>query len=153
MVPIECSDSLHYPFYLSPVFRGHQTRRRDYGYRISLDVFPLPFERTAESMKSYRTHKTGKITLTSKQYPEFVQFENLNEPMSVKSVYFEDSFGKGVHLKEVTIEMTDDPVTTGIEKWLPWIHTRNIPSRGSPGHAEYYKNFILEKRNFFVGEK
>lgn len=31
------------------------------------------------------------------------------------------NFGPGLRLKGATIEMTADPVTTGIEKWLPWI--------------------------------
>lgn len=34
---------------------------------------------------------------------------------------FEELFGQGVRLKEITVEMTDDPVTREIERYLPWL--------------------------------
>jgi hypothetical protein len=36
---------------------------------------------------------------------------------------FGGAFGAGVNLKTVTIEITSDPVTWGIEKYLPWVST------------------------------
>jgi hypothetical protein len=68
--------------------------------------------------------------------PRIVTFADLNDPMSVQLVYasksyaaggqdrndhFEELFGKGVKLKSVMIEITDEPVTWGVRKHLPWL--------------------------------
>ncbi len=34
---------------------------------------------------------------------------------------FAASFGEGVSLKRITVQITDDPVTTGIEERLGWL--------------------------------
>ncbi len=78
---------------------------------------------------------TGKVTLTPDNYPIFVRFRDEKEPKTVESVtkiikegafekgYLFDSekFGAGVQLKEITIEVTNDPITTGITQLLPWL--------------------------------
>jgi hypothetical protein len=56
-------------------------------------------------------------------YPMMVTFADINHPTSVMRVDPDDlaaSFGEGVKLKRITVELTDDRVTTGIEKRLPW---------------------------------
>lgn len=71
-----------------------------------------------------------------------VTFKDRNDPKSVELVYayklnsqeskgshkvydetdnFEAMFGKGVKLKRVILEMTDDEVTKGIIEQLPWL--------------------------------
>lgn len=70
--------------------------------------------------------KTNKISSTLVKYPyvSTLTFTDLNNPKTVKGVEYKNlakSFGEGVTLKEVTVEITDEPVTTGIEKWLPWL--------------------------------
>lgn len=57
-------------------------------------------------------------------YPEFVTFDDLAVPKSVRMVdplNLEKSFGKGYKLVSVFIERTNDPVTHRIEKVLPWL--------------------------------
>ena len=57
-------------------------------------------------------------------YPMLVTFGNLADPSSVELIDPDDlaaTFGKGVRLKRITVQMTDDPVTTGIEKRLAWL--------------------------------
>ncbi len=57
-------------------------------------------------------------------YPMLVTFGDLADPTSVARVDPDDlaaSFGEGVSLRRITVEMTDDPVTTGIEQWLGWL--------------------------------
>jgi hypothetical protein len=57
-------------------------------------------------------------------YPMLVRFRNMADPMSVEKVDPDDltaSFGKGVKLKRITVQLTDDAVTTGIEKRLGWL--------------------------------
>jgi hypothetical protein len=57
-------------------------------------------------------------------YPMMVTFGDLADPTSVAEVDPDDlaaSFGEGVRLKRITVELTDDPVTTGIEERLGWL--------------------------------
>lgn len=57
-------------------------------------------------------------------YPMLVTFNDLAKPESVTAVDPDDlaaTFGDGVKLKRITVELTDDPVTTGIEERLGWL--------------------------------
>jgi len=57
-------------------------------------------------------------------YPIMVTFSNEAEPTSVAEVDPDDlaaTFGQGVKLKRITAELTDDPVTTGIDERLGWL--------------------------------
>lgn len=69
-----------------------------------------------------RTSRAG--DLWPRDYPMLVTFDDLDDPTSVKSVDPDDmgsAFGEGVNLKRVAVELTDDPVTTGIEERLVWL--------------------------------
>ena len=64
--------------------------------------------------------------------PLLVRFRDINDPRTVERVDANDlaaSFGPGVYLKRATIEITRDPVTTGIEKRLAWLGP--LRSRGA----------------------
>ena len=57
-------------------------------------------------------------------YPMLVTFGALDDPTSVEKVDPDDlavTFGEGVSLERITVQITDDPVTTGIEKRLEWL--------------------------------
>lgn len=57
-------------------------------------------------------------------YPMLVTFGDLADPTTVAEVDPEDlaaSFGPGVTLKRITVQLTDDAVTTGIEERLGWL--------------------------------
>lgn len=57
-------------------------------------------------------------------YPMLVTFTDISDPASVKLVDPDDlaaSFGPGVKLKRIIIEITSDPVSTGIETRLVWL--------------------------------
>ncbi|GJL61949.1 MAG: hypothetical protein NPIRA04_06030 [Nitrospirales bacterium] len=62
-----------------------------------------------------------------KDYPLLVTFTDINDPKMVKQVdsdNLEATFGPGVSLKRITLEITDEPVTEGkIEKVLGWLVT------------------------------
>jgi len=65
----------------------------------------------------------GEWTLPQDRLPTFVAFSNLDDLQSAKVVLpnqFEQVFGAGVALRDVRIEMTDEPVTHGIAQKLPW---------------------------------
>lgn len=62
--------------------------------------------------------------------PFLVNFEDTGDPTSVKEVNPDDlaaSFGEGYALKRITVEITNDPVTTGIQKRLGWLSTYPEP--------------------------
>jgi len=55
-------------------------------------------------------------------FPLLVRFRNIANPASVEAVDPDNlaaSFGPGTSLRRITVQITDDPVTTGIEKRLP----------------------------------
>ncbi len=56
--------------------------------------------------------------------PMLVTFADRSDPTIVRQVYPSNlavTFGPGVRLKAITVEITDDPVTSGIEKRLRWL--------------------------------
>jgi hypothetical protein len=62
----------------------------------------------------------------SDNYPYFVRFRDLRDPASVEQVDPDDlakTFGEGTKLKSLTVQITDDPTTTGIGQRLPWALT------------------------------
>lgn len=86
-----------------------------------------------------KTPPGTKVTLPLKHYPLLVAFKNLDDPTSVESVldvkgtvsipmdlivtndHFEEVFGKGVKLKEITVEAVQEPITKQLETILPWL--------------------------------
>ncbi len=91
-----------------------------------------------EGIRYYRSLKPGTRAELKTYIPKLVTFTDINDPKSVKLVKgyrfnvktqkfvpvdnFEEIFGKGVHLKRVMIEITNDPVTWGIvDKYRPSI--------------------------------
>ena len=124
----------------------------DYGAMIPSTVFPIPGEPygggalTPDGVRYYGRLKQGRAVLTPDMFPMLVRFRDLNDPATVENVYemeayedntpghypmtkfrlkadnFEKMFGQGVKLKDITIEITDDPVTKGVERILPWFN-------------------------------
>ena len=66
----------------------------------------------------------GPRTITGEELPDLVTFENVNDPKSVLSVNPNDlpaTLGSAVGWNEITLESTDEPITTGIKNKLPWL--------------------------------
>lgn len=122
----------------------------DAAYHAVFYTFPSPAPGlTPEGIRYYDgLDETEAVPIHSNYLPKMVAFEDLDEPTSVRLVYdqtytgkfgdklpsfditdnFETVFGEGVKLKNVTIQMADEPVTHKIDKWLPWLPSRkNIP--------------------------
>lgn len=58
--------------------------------------------------------------------PLLVGFKDIADRRSVVRLDPDDlasTFGDGVRLRRITVQITDDPVTTGIAKKLPWLPT------------------------------
>ena len=142
----------------------------DYASNIFFTMFPITDEKQKDS-KNPRAffdyydqlkNATADIPLdqpppdgTTKHrdyLPEFVWFRDMNDPKSVELVKPDNmaaSFGEGVKLKDVKIEITSEPVTTGIEKRIPpygqetgWYQWQRALPYGSPlavGPSEFEK--------------
>lgn len=107
----------------------------------------------AEGIKHMANLKDAKATLEPPYYPLLVTFTDLNDPKTVKPVlemkkaekhpfefeitgdHFEELFGKSVKLKDITIEMTEEPVTNTTGQYIPsfaketgfWEWRRTLP--------------------------
>jgi hypothetical protein len=74
------------------------------------------------------------------ELPMLVRFRDINDPGSVERIdptNLAARFGAGVELVTATIEITDDPVTTGLENVLRWLKSgypekRLVPATGGP---------------------
>lgn len=74
------------------------------------------------------------IIIPPEQMPPMVAFLDISDPSFVRSVdadSFEQVFGDGYHLKEVLLEITDEPVVSGVvEDILSWWLTMRSGPRG-----------------------
>ena len=64
------------------------------------------------------------VELAPSQYPMFVTFDDITDPKSVRfanPAEFASVFGPGYVLRSVSVQVTDDAVTTGIEGRLGWL--------------------------------
>ena len=73
--------------------------------------------------------------------PLFVYFKDISAPSSVRSAdpnRLQDMFGGDVSLKSLTVTITDNPVTRGIEKRFPWWDTvgrNSLDGRNNVAHS------------------
>ena len=115
-----------------------------------LNAFPSPCAEGAVSrcsVKYYSSLKLGdRAQLSARYYPMFVAFGDLNDPKSAKNVlemkscpdpatgipdnsrcidkdHFEETFGQGVQLKAIFIEITDQPFFPIVGHFLKWLDT------------------------------
>lgn len=135
----------------------------DDGYRIVFDAFPISDPLSREGMKYYKDLRGGPVELSPQHYPLLVSFEDSLDPRSIRVAYEVETyqetensqlsrktrvnqdnfgwlFGKGTQLKNITIEMTDEPVTVGAvdkhlsskfwEEFRKWMKSMNISERG-----------------------
>lgn len=110
-------------------------------YRTYYTAFPIKGASTPSGILKYNFMDDKKVTLNPTQYPLMVTFTDIKDPKTVTPVYrvvgttvpsspnytydvedkFEELFGAGVTLKDITIETTNERVTWQVEKQLPWI--------------------------------
>ncbi|MGV3633171.1 MAG: hypothetical protein ACO1NY_02400 [Pseudorhodoplanes sp.] len=99
---------------------GPNAENRDHPQSVVPSHFKLSY--SDSDLPKYSSLR-GEWTLPKDRLPTFVTFGNLNDLQSAKVVVpdeFEQTFGAGVTLRDVRIEMTDDPVTHGIAEKVPW---------------------------------
>lgn len=119
------------------------------------------FER-AERLETLReTREVSRERYTSlrrrlfEPYPKLVTFTDINDPASIRLVNPDDlatAFGPGIKLKRITLEITDDPVTTGgvepVLGWMNWSRERFLAAGGGetplkvPGESVSRTDFV-----------
>lgn len=70
------------------------------------------------------TRQRGPHKITPDQAPDLVTFDDVNDPRSVIQINPDDlqaTLGPNITWNETTLEVTDDPVSEGIEQKLPWM--------------------------------
>jgi hypothetical protein len=83
-----------------------------------------------------RTRPTSDIPIENVSL--LIHFRDLNDPKTVERVdpsNLAASFGAGVALARATIEIVDEPLTTGIETRLPWLQRLMTDSASLDGDA------------------
>jgi hypothetical protein len=66
----------------------------------------------------------GPHSITPNDLPDLVTFADVNNPNTVIEVdpdNLQRTLGPGISWSDITLESTDEPVTTGIVAKLPWI--------------------------------
>ena len=105
---------------------------------------------TIEGFSKFR----GPRPIPTFDLPDIVTFADINDPHSVIAVDPDNlaaTLGAGVSWRSATIEVTDEPLTTGIEAKLPWVKDTNeafaVTNAESFDHSLSVLNF-KKKDNF-----
>jgi hypothetical protein len=126
-------------------------------YREVSETFPYTAAKgIPDRIRHFKNLEPGQsASLVRENWPRMVTFVDLDDPKSAKPVDLDNlaaTFGAGVSLKDITVEVTDQPVTRGIEEWLSWLEIikggylhGGSTSRGAP--------LGLHGGNFKIGEQ
>jgi hypothetical protein len=128
---------------------GAKAENVDYPYNVVPEVFGLTFDdRDLRKLADLN----GSRDLPTNFLPTFVTFSDLNDLKIARIVSpydFEKEFGPDVQFKRVWIEVTEDPVTRGIETKLSWLsHMERY--RANPSNP--FSNTLRFGRPLFVRE-
>lgn len=122
-----------------------------------IEAFPMKGATAPKGIRYYRSLKPGTKAPITKNLPRFVRFKDISDPKSVEPVdprNLSHNFGDGVRLKEVVIEITDEPITSNVEDYLSWmgsIEGEYLDGKFSGGGPELSN--ILHGGNFKAGDK
>ncbi len=106
----------------------------DYRYYIVFTEFPSKFDILSPDAIRYYSRLKDKKEMAFDDLPMLVRFRDSKDPKTVEIVDpndLEKTFGKGVKLVSATIEMTDEPLTPNIWKYMP-------PFDGKNGFQEWF---------------
>ncbi len=148
-------------------------------YRDVSETFPyISAKGIPDRIRHFKNLEPGsKSTLAKEHWPKMVTFTDMDDSKSVELVYaaqrtapsihapfkitdrVEELFGEDVKIKEIIIEITDEPVTWGVvDEWLPWLRAlimKDARLNGSTSTAISTNNLAdnLGAGSFSKGEK
>ncbi len=100
----------------------------------AINIFKDQLPRRGDERFAIVAKSRFKKDIPRSHYPLLVAFMDINDPKTVQKVDPEDlaaTFGPGVSLKRITLEITDEPVTEGkIERVLGWWNNLTVPIGG-----------------------
>ncbi len=119
-------------------------------------AFPIKMPSTAEGIRYYNSLPIGAKAILPNNKLWLVTFRNINDPQSIKTVAPEklsEFFGENVMLKEIIIELTQNPVTWGsVENYLPWFGKEKIGLRFADPKRPDPVNYLTGS-SFKLGEE
>ena len=86
-------------------------------------VIARPFSRRKAELTELLSH-SGPRDVPFILLPELARFRDINDPRTFVPVSPDDvaaSFGQGVQLKRVVLQLTDDPITPAPQIWPQWL--------------------------------
>jgi hypothetical protein len=89
------------------------------------------------------SRQRGPRKITPYQLPDLVTFADVNDPKTVIEVDPNDlqaALSQNVSWSEITLEATDEPITTGIKSRLPWLPAYS--DRMLDGDPTYHKHTL-----------
>ena len=110
----------------------------------------------------YSHEKVGTKKVYTGRYPEMFTFADDNDPTTARMVYappyyvndhkeenyFQEVYGSGYGIAEITVEITDEKTSRGIEKHFPWLIGMHS------GHYLNIKRFYTENSvGLLLGER
>ena len=106
---------------------GRQTQPSSRQWRPTTQLsrlYDIPLSADVMDTLAQIARKRGRRTIAANELPDLVTFANVNDPDTVTEIDPNDlqaTLGPGVNWSEITLEVTDEPITKGIEEKLPWI--------------------------------
>ncbi|MCA1533855.1 hypothetical protein I6F21_14935 [Bradyrhizobium sp. NBAIM03] len=116
---------------------------------IKNETDPLAQVRLLREQHPHRVLKVDEI-------PMLVRFRDHNDPKSVEQIDPKNlaaTFGDGVLLRDVAIEVTQDPLTAGIQAKLPWLKDMKTHLDGDQYHRRNTLANELSARDFYRENK
>ena len=113
---------------------------------ILFRAFNIPF---AASSASQLKNLRGEHRLDPANWPAFVTFRNVSDPLSVESVdpsALENAFGVSARIESVTLAVTEASVTNDLDQRLPWLsaplsnHDMLVLARRQFSRGEFIRN-------------
>lgn len=105
----------------SRMYRAHQ-HQSPADFKGALEAADIKkFKKNRSKIALPRNYKADSFLLRD---PQMVRFADEDDPASVVWVnpeQLDQAFGPGIKLRTMYVQITDDPVTTGIEKRLTWL--------------------------------
>ncbi|HEX8624051.1 MAG TPA: hypothetical protein VF782_03120 [Allosphingosinicella sp.] len=101
---------------------GHETIRAAVGQGAHGDVKTL-LDRAAADREVYVYPPAAALRSLNLSYPRLVRFRDLADPKTAEFVQPDDlasTFGPGVSLKRIALQIVDEPISNEIPKRLPW---------------------------------
>ena len=102
----------------------------------ALNIFQDQLPRKGLERFALLSKSRFKTDIPRSHYPLLVAFMDINDPNSVREIDPDNlaaTFGLGVSLKRITLEITDEPVTEGkIESVLGWWLAQGTEKKGPP---------------------